>query len=453
MSGFHDLNGTLRLPDLLEIEPTEACNLRCRMCHVSFMTPGPRPMLDVALLPKLRGLAGGYVIIAAGFEPTIHPDFNEIITALSDLDFHIEIVTNGTLLDKERICVLTSSNMYMFTFSFDGIRPETFEHIRRNAKFAPTIENILATRSAFAGRDTYFTINSTTMQCNLEETIEIIDFWDQHDFDLVRFLVMVVREMEPDLIKQSLYPIRDQVFEVFDEAALHVIEQRKRIGIRFAGLKTSRLQHQYPRNFVGDTVISDHPRGRRVPVPRHEHQLGHYPGMAFPCQSPFTSARILANGDVQLCYQFTIGNLHEASFEEIWYGERADEIRCQVMADTKTCDVCDYYRFCLSSAALDIERKENHFRDYLLKYADRINFETGKVENASALSPRLVESFRGYDVVYHDGRYIGVPNAAGRIDIATVDLSSMEGFIIADKIEDLRTRIRQEKWATYYAMG
>src|SRR5438067_197801 len=37
------------LPKLVEIEPTLTCNLRCRMCHVSYMPDEPRPMFPAEL--------------------------------------------------------------------------------------------------------------------------------------------------------------------------------------------------------------------------------------------------------------------------------------------------------------------------------------------------------------------------------------------------------------------
>src|SRR5262249_25502310 len=152
-----------------------------------------RPMFDIDLLRQLKCLRGGYASVASGFEPMMYPDFEALMLGLSDLDMRLQIITNGTLCDKRNIDVLLSSNMHIVNFSFDGIRKQTYEHIRRGANYEETLQRILATREAFRGRDTFFLLNSTTMQMNLDESIELLEFWDEYDFEVVRYLPMTIR--------------------------------------------------------------------------------------------------------------------------------------------------------------------------------------------------------------------------------------------------------------------
>jgi len=89
--------------------------------------------------------------------------------------------------------------------------------------------------------------------------------------------------------------------------------------------------------------------------------------MRIDCRSPFTFARILFNGDVQLCYRYMIGNLKEKNFEDIWYGKKAQRIRQKILSDITICDHCDYYRFCLNSSKIDINDKINYFQQDLIE--------------------------------------------------------------------------------------
>src|SRR5262245_20694379 len=101
--------GALELPKVIEIEPTYSCNLRCRMCHVSFMPEVPRPTLDPAAIDRLAGLRSPYVIVASGFEPMMHREFATIVRKLAAIDARIELISNGTLLTPQIASVLADS--------------------------------------------------------------------------------------------------------------------------------------------------------------------------------------------------------------------------------------------------------------------------------------------------------------------------------------------------------
>lgn len=427
----NDWNGQLGLPDLVEIEPTETCNLRCRMCHVSYMPQISRPALDHTLIPKLSSLRGKYVIIGSAFEPTMNRGFASIIRSLTDIECKIELISNGVLIKDDVKAALIDSDLFKMTFSFDGIRKESYENIRRGAHYQDVIANIVAFRSAFKNRDAYFSINSTVMRSNLPEVEETVAFWDDQGFDSLGFIYMVIRDLNPELIKESTYPIREEYCRIMDEMAENMIREKRRIVVSSAHFMESPLRNKYPKNFVGSQVVSDHPGTRRVQHYRHIYQLGEFPGMPFPCKSPFTFARILPNGDVQLCYQFTVGNLNDDDFEDIWFGEHANAIRKKVMQDTKTCNVCDYYRFCLKSAYVGVNNLSNYFMQELVQYANDINFEAGAVSGKQwKRPPHLVDSVDGFNIVEIDGEFLVVPQLLGSIDLDTVDARTRESWNI-----------------------
>jgi len=77
------------LPKLIEIEPTLTCNLRCRMCHVSYMPDEPRPMFPAELAGKLQGLVGTEILLGSGFEPTMNKGFAQIVRTLARIGLRI----------------------------------------------------------------------------------------------------------------------------------------------------------------------------------------------------------------------------------------------------------------------------------------------------------------------------------------------------------------------------
>ena len=66
------------------------------------------------------------------------------------------------------------------------------------------------------------------------------------------------------------------------------------------------------------------------------------------CTVPWTSAVVLGNGDVAACCVpgLVMGNLNEASMQEIWNGKSYQELRATVNSDKPlpTCAACPMFR-------------------------------------------------------------------------------------------------------------
>jgi radical SAM protein with 4Fe4S-binding SPASM domain len=377
--GVHDL------PDLIEIEPTDTCNLRCRMCHVSYMSHESRPALDIELIDRLTPLAGRHFILGAGFEPMMNRHFSTLIRKLTAIKAKLHMVTNGTLIDDEALEVLADADFRQLTFSFDGIRKETYEHIRRRAKHGQAVERILKTRERFRGRDTFFAVNSTMMRRNLDEIDEMVDFWDAAGFDDFRMITMVIRQLNPELLRESLYPVREEFFRRLDAAAERVIAENRAIMLHHPYYQESPLRQRFPLNVKNGEVKSDRSLAKKPCTPRTDFSLGQYiPGVGFPCKSPWTHARIKANGDVELCNLFAVGNLREKSFEEIWFGGKAEAVRFFMKTrHEEACPRCDYYKFCLSSAHQKVNDAESYLSGDVVNRVAEVDFENGTLRAPS----------------------------------------------------------------------
>jgi radical SAM protein with 4Fe4S-binding SPASM domain len=398
------LDGELQLPKVVEIEPTEACNLKCRMCHVSYRPKGQRAHLALECLRKLRPLKEALVTLGSNFEPMMHPSFSEMLSMFRDFGFRLDIITNGTLLSDEIIDMMTKCNFNRIGFSFDGIRKETYEYIRRNADYDRTIENILKTRKAFEGQSTFLCINSVIMRCNIDELIESIDFWDANNLDRLGLVFMVSRDRNHWLSQQSLYPIRDYAYAKLDEAAKYLIEKKKRLIVACPHYSTSPLRKLYPESFKEGLVFSDKSAYQRFPrTEKTAVQRGAFAGMKFKgCRSAFVFARILPNGDVQLCHKEIVGNLNAATFEEIWFGETAYNFRKSLMATTDICETCTYWLFCLNQHNLDT----NDSQSYL-----------GGTFRYPCL---LEEGYNRFNIISYQGRFYGLAQREGRFDLDRV---------------------------------
>jgi radical SAM protein with 4Fe4S-binding SPASM domain len=97
-----------------------------------------------------------------------------------------------------------------------------------------------------------------------------------------------------------------------------------------------------------------------------EYQYGADFGMKFPCRSPFVAARILWNGAVMLCHNQPIGSLYETSFAALWNSRPAWKLRTLVRMTDALCNKCDYFRLCLNSHFVDLDKVENYYSQQML---------------------------------------------------------------------------------------
>ncbi len=90
-------------PIVMHVMPTSRCNLKCSFCSVKDRTEHETLSLDEVIFPTVdelqkRGLKA--VILSGGGEPTIYPEFEEMVKGFADRGLEMGLITNGTRLDK-----------------------------------------------------------------------------------------------------------------------------------------------------------------------------------------------------------------------------------------------------------------------------------------------------------------------------------------------------------------
>lgn len=135
---------SFRLPHaaVVQLLPTEACNLRCAMCNQwgenGYFLKGIRQVahMDVAgLTTLLRGLSPERTLISVhGGEPFAYKHTRDLLRLLAEGRFDVMFSTNGTLLD-DYLSELADIENLMFLFSIDGDEA-THDRIRGPGTFA-----------------------------------------------------------------------------------------------------------------------------------------------------------------------------------------------------------------------------------------------------------------------------------------------------------------------------
>ncbi len=147
----------------IELQITDACNLRCRHCYMG-ETAGHElsPEQVRQVLSQFEEMQGLRVLISGG-EPLLHSKFGEINEILPDFFLRKVLFTNGVLLGKERLKSLKVDEIQV---SIDGLAA-SHDAIRGNGTFEKTM---IAVRNAL---DAGFDVSVSTM----------VHRGNMHDFD------------------------------------------------------------------------------------------------------------------------------------------------------------------------------------------------------------------------------------------------------------------------------
>lgn len=90
-------------PDIVYMDLTAHCNLRCKHCGVAAGDPLSNELTTGEWFQILDQLAGGGVrsVAISGGEPLLHPDVVDLMSHARDLGLMVELSTNGTLITPD----------------------------------------------------------------------------------------------------------------------------------------------------------------------------------------------------------------------------------------------------------------------------------------------------------------------------------------------------------------
>jgi wyosine [tRNA(Phe)-imidazoG37] synthetase (radical SAM superfamily) len=135
-------------PLLVNLEPTNFCNLRCPMCPVSQNFANPlvrRGLMEMDLFERIVAELAPMkprVSLNMGGESTLHPELATMVRKLKAAGLYVFIDTNATRLTPELGEDLIKAGIDKVVLCLDGSSKETYQGIRVRAKFDDTIANI-----------------------------------------------------------------------------------------------------------------------------------------------------------------------------------------------------------------------------------------------------------------------------------------------------------------------
>lgn len=351
------------LPQVVDVVLTKGCNLACVFCK-DYDTPGSKvlPLADfrevaAQLFPSALGIR-----ICSGGEPYLHPGLEDVLRISRSYKVSTRVLSNGMLLTEERVRPMVQEGLVgLHGFSVDGIRADTVEAIRVNAKLDTIIENIkmlLRIRSEEGTSRPAVVIQYALMRSNVEELPESVRFWGGLGVDRIDCGYL---SLANDIDRaESLYFHQDLAEGIFAQA--------REMARNFPSLELN----------LPPTVAEAEAQARK-------------PG---PCLQPWQFAMIDTDGRVLPCYNSsgtvsmgTVFGDDATDFREIWNGTQYRELRRTVNdeAADKTYAYCSICPTRIGWGALESHLGDETWQEFLeLDEAERGAF----VARRSRLSGR-----------------------------------------------------------------
>src|SRR4051812_1988878 len=173
---------------MAQIVPARFCNLSCAYCNEYDKVSEPVPLEEMYRRIDHLGRLGTAMIGISGGEPLTHPELDDIIRRIRRTGAIAGMITNGYLLNVERIERLNRAGLDHMQISIDNVNPDEIskkslkvldkklEMLSQYAEFHVNINSVMG--GNIKDPQDALTVGQQALRLGFESTIEII-----HDED------------------------------------------------------------------------------------------------------------------------------------------------------------------------------------------------------------------------------------------------------------------------------
>lgn len=190
---------------LASIELTERCNLSCRYCYGAFSPENKRNLSfkdSKTLFNALKNRNVNNVELTGG-EPTVNPQFDEILNEACELFPRVTVMTNAVILRQSSMNIYKKyCNKIGFSISIDGFSDKT-NNFQRGVinTFSHTLNNIIRIKDEINPH--YLRVVYMLTNENVHEVDAFIEFMLSHE---IRELMISIPE---NIEKGRTYKLSD----------------------------------------------------------------------------------------------------------------------------------------------------------------------------------------------------------------------------------------------------
>lgn len=311
---------------VVRLDTTNLCNLRCRMCYYSSeqarkpveMSPELFEKIAHEMFPVTR-----FLYLSCATEPLMNKSFASFIeTAASYKVPFVSFCTNGQLMSEKVAKAAVAGGVSEIIFSVDGATAETYEYIRRGAKWDRLLSGLEMLRKAKADAGRSLPIgrfNFTCMTRNIEELPEMVSLAAGQGIASVHVRHLLAFDDAGGGIscKEQMEYQRQ-----FNALASQAQETARRLGVRLFLPQMVSQPARKPAAGNGEAPVGSPRRREANPY----------------CLLPWFTAIITPAGDYRLCSAFRpFGNLRDQSFSEIYNGPDMRGLRKDLLSRSEHC--------------------------------------------------------------------------------------------------------------------
>ena len=304
-------------PVSMEFSISNDCNNNCVWCNDRKVRGLYDGFLEFDIIKQalvnMKSYGVKAVTFEGGGEPTMHPNFSEVIEFAKGLDFDIGIITNGTLINEPLAKVIAGCCKWC-RVSLDAGSKRSYNFLHKNNAFDAVIDGL---RFMIKYREGDFKVGVSYIvhEDNSHECFNCAKLLEKIGVDYVQFKPLIT----------------NGVFEPFDKERMDNINTQ-----------------------LANTAFKVYVSGSNATKQCYDF-----------CHAHRFSGQIDAQGNVNLCcnlgyrQQLNFGNLHDESFIEIWKGKKRQEVinKVEQLGFKDKCPVC---RFHSTNFLLNKIKKENN---------------------------------------------------------------------------------------------
>lgn len=326
-------------PYHIQVGADNRCNLRCGFClaaayrdrglvHIQDRRLERNPLeLFERLTPYMK--YWNYLSLNGPGESLINPELERILDLVrNNSDCVILILTNGVLINQKLADLFIRNRVDEVSISLESLQKERYESLRVNARFEAVIQAIDLLNEAKRKHGSELprlNLTPNFSRRNIEELTDFIRF--AHEKGISAVQATPTRVYRRSWVKDSL---------------LHFPGLTRRTA-----QAAEMLAAQLGVDFINELRIVYVNRGHGLLGFLKERERIGFQTDPSQCLKPWTSIYVEPDGQVRpCCYPSSVyGNLYELSFDQLWNGAEAQDLRFAMQQKDPLADCRDCYEY------------------------------------------------------------------------------------------------------------
>jgi len=327
--------GQIAPPYLIDINPTDYCNLRCISCWQRnrrfegkldskwYEVSGKRLL---ALVDEAKELGIKRWEITGGGEPFIRKNLvRDLTKKIRKYGMNGNITTNGTLFTKEVIHHLIKTNWSRITFSIDGPDAKTNDFLRGSPnafrKATEALKLIKREKSILKKDKPKIAFNVVLSNKNYDKLNQMIKLANKYNCEFIKFEPITIHSKEGEKLKLN---------------RLQITELQKNIPLAEKSAKKYRIKtnlyHLLDTNLVQ--------KSNHIKINKIKNDF-----LSLPCYEPWYHIVIKVDGTAGPCciYDKKKLNIKNKTLKEIWYSNYFNKLRKKIIKGKLPdfCKICN----------------------------------------------------------------------------------------------------------------